>query len=250
MKSLIAPIKRPIEPLPIIIRDRIVELIQDKIFSPGNRIPPEPELAARLGVSRGSLREALRLLEEDGFIYRKAGRGTFVRMSPPSIASRSLEKKFTALETIESIGLKPTVTDVESKTIAADCIMADILKVEEGSPLIFTQRVIKAGDRRAVFAMNILPQAIVKNKTLKGFKRSLRTLLEKECGQKIEYGIATLIPALADDYLAQKLRIDPGLPLLLIEQVEYDAHDTPVLLTREYWVKDVVEFTLFRDRRI
>lgn len=213
-------------------------------------MPTEPKLAAELGVSRGILREALRLLEEDGFIFRKAGRGTFVRMPRSSVASKSMEKKLTALQMIESIGLKPGVTDIESRTIEADRIMSDILQVKTGSPLVFIQRVIKAGKKKALFSMNIVSQAIVKRETLKGFKGSLCDLLEEECGQKIEYGVAKIIPALADSYLAQKLGIDIGSPLLLIEQVDYNVERTPILFSRDYWVKNVIEFTIFRDHRV
>lgn len=45
---------------------------------PGERLPPERELAAELGVSRASLREALRELEIKGFLSRKPGRGTVI----------------------------------------------------------------------------------------------------------------------------------------------------------------------------
>src|ERR671920_1270925 len=44
----------------------------------GERLPPEQELSARLGISRGTLRTALRRLEESGEIVRRQGSGTFV----------------------------------------------------------------------------------------------------------------------------------------------------------------------------
>src|SRR5579875_2346819 len=53
-------------------------------FRPGDRLPPEQELAGMLGVSRGTLRSALRRLEETGEIVRRQGSGTFVgSMGPP-----------------------------------------------------------------------------------------------------------------------------------------------------------------------
>jgi carbamate kinase len=50
---------------------------------PGDRLPAEPALAAQLGVSRATLREALRSLQERGVIVRQRGAGTFIA-SPPT----------------------------------------------------------------------------------------------------------------------------------------------------------------------
>lgn len=248
-KQVISRIDRPIEPLPIVVRNEIAQLIQNGTFAPGDKMPVEPELATRLGVSRGTLREALRLLEEDSFISRRAGVGTFVRMLRPAVASNSLEKNFGALEVMESMGLKPEHIEIESRTIEADPIISDILKVKKNSPLVFLQRVIKVDKKRVLYAMNILLRSIIKNHDLSGFKESLCEFLEKKCNQKIDYGIAKIIPVVAGDHLSQKLKIDVGSSLLLIEQVSYNVEDRPIYLSREYWVKDFVEFTIFRDRR-
>jgi len=58
-------VERPGKSLAILARDKIVELIEKKELVPGVKVPAEGEFARRLGVSRGILREAYRLLEED-----------------------------------------------------------------------------------------------------------------------------------------------------------------------------------------
>ena len=59
---------------------------------PGERLPPEQELSAQLGVSRGTLRIALRRLEESGEIVRRQGSGTFVGRSTSWALDEGLEK--------------------------------------------------------------------------------------------------------------------------------------------------------------
>jgi len=57
---------------------RLKQLIADDAMRLGDRIPPERMLASELGVGRRSLRRALEVLEQEGHISRRQGRGTFV----------------------------------------------------------------------------------------------------------------------------------------------------------------------------
>ena len=70
------------------VSHRAVEVIQRKILSgeykPAECLPSQVELAAQLGVSRASLREALSMLETLGFLSIEPGRGTFVSSSNPT----------------------------------------------------------------------------------------------------------------------------------------------------------------------
>ena len=80
------------------LADRLVTAIAVGAYSPGERLPPERELAASLGVSRVTLREALRQVSELGLVEARRGRGggTFVSTVDweevaPQVARRTLE---------------------------------------------------------------------------------------------------------------------------------------------------------------
>jgi len=59
--------------------EQIMNLIKNNELKPGDKLPPERELAAKLSISRGSLREAFRVLESRGLIKSKPGGGRFIR---------------------------------------------------------------------------------------------------------------------------------------------------------------------------
>lgn len=59
--------------------DQIIELIKNNELKPGDKLPPERELAEKLSISRGSLREAFRVLESRGLIKSKPGGGRYIR---------------------------------------------------------------------------------------------------------------------------------------------------------------------------
>lgn len=66
---------------------QLTELIGQGNLQPGDRLPPEREMALELGVSRNALREALKSLESDGWVSSQQGSGTYVQ----DIAAQSLK---------------------------------------------------------------------------------------------------------------------------------------------------------------
>jgi len=59
--------------------EQIMNLIKNNELKPGDKLPPERELAEKLSISRGSLREAFRVLESRGLIKSKPGGGRYIR---------------------------------------------------------------------------------------------------------------------------------------------------------------------------
>ena len=60
------------------IADQIAVLIEKGEYGPGERLPPERNLAKQLGVSRPSVREALIALEVEGYVEVRVGSGVYV----------------------------------------------------------------------------------------------------------------------------------------------------------------------------
>ena len=69
---------------------RVSELIKGAQLKAGDRLPPERELAKRLGVSRPSLRAGLRAMSSMGVLKSRQGAGTFVADGPPMLDSEPL----------------------------------------------------------------------------------------------------------------------------------------------------------------
>src|SRR5574341_1747140 len=100
----------------------------------GDRLPSEPELAKKLGVSRATLREAMRTFETQGLIRRRQGSGTFVvgRMPPIESGLEVLE----SLNTIaRRIDLAVTTTGPVIEQLASNGQHAELLDLPEGSGL-------------------------------------------------------------------------------------------------------------------
>ena len=75
-------IKGNVRSLFLLVMDKIKSDIETGQLRPGERLPSEAELSKQLGVSRATLREALRLLEEEKIVIRRHGVGTFINSKP------------------------------------------------------------------------------------------------------------------------------------------------------------------------
>jgi GntR family transcriptional regulator len=121
-----------------------------------SRLPSEPELARRMGVSRATLREAMRSFEGQGLIRRRQGVGTFVIGSVPVLDS-GLE----VLESIESlarrIDLPVHVGELQVSQVSAGEDEAAALNMTAGTPLTQVRRVIYTDNRPIAYLVDTLP---------------------------------------------------------------------------------------------
>lgn len=78
MTDIGAPRHLGFRPLYRQVRDVLVKRIADGVWQAGQALPSEPEIAADLGVSHGTVRKALDEMTAENLLVRRQGRGTFV----------------------------------------------------------------------------------------------------------------------------------------------------------------------------
>jgi len=150
-----------------------------------SRLPSEPDLARRMGVSRATLREAMRSFEGQGMIRRRQGVGTFVIGSVPVIDS-GLE----VLESIESLaartGLAVHMGELQVRQVSADENEAAVLNIPAGTFLTQVERVIYTNNRPIAYLVDTLPEDVLAAADLKiGFTGSVLDLLLRRGSPKL-----------------------------------------------------------------
>jgi GntR family transcriptional regulator len=226
--------------------DAIATTITDGAYSPGAQLPAEAQLASNLCVSRATLRDALRQLQDRGLIIRRHGRGTFVAKRP---IHKDLNRNFGITAMIRSGGYRPGTRGLELRAESADRELAQSLGLAPGDPVTVLERVRLADDRPVVWSKDAVPLRfldVADAEAMSGDDASLYGLLYKLHQITVYRGVAELSPKSATAFMAGRLQIRRGAPLMYIKQVDYDGSGTPVLCSIEYHVSDWVSFTLER----
>jgi GntR family transcriptional regulator len=224
----------------------ISDAIREEKFAPGSQLPSELELMTMLGVSRTTLREALRTLEEQGSINRRRGLGTFV--SEKSIV-KDLSINFGITEMITQAGFTPGTIKCEIRMEEASGIVAQNLEIPDGTQILVVERLRLANNRPIVWSEDMLPASILEGKIPKPGDlkdQSLYDYLEQNHNIRICQGMATLRPIPAPKDVAERLQIHRNDILLLIGQTDYDENHQPVIFSDEYHLSDKITFVIHR----
>lgn len=235
------------EKLAASVRQELARRIEGGAWRPRQRLPAEPSLAASLGVSRATLRDALRSLEEDGFVTRVRGAGTFVTHRPR--LKNNLDVNFGVTDLIRSMGMAPGTEGLKVFEASTAGEEARLLSVPDGSPVVCVERVRTADGRPVVFSLDLIPASLLDGRVdavAALGQGSIYEVLEGELGIAVRQGVATVRPEKADRTLAGALRVPRGALLLYIRQVDFDADGRAVLLSHEHHLADVFEVTVVR----
>jgi GntR family transcriptional regulator len=211
-------------------------------WRPGERIPSEPELARQETVSRSSMRAAITMLEEEGYVSRRHGSGTYVTHRPA--LPNELGRNFGVSRMIASEGLEPGTVEESSGTEPAPRAVAEILGIAEGERVSALRRVRTADGRRVVDVTDWCRVEHLAPEDLPIIGSIYAALAER--GLAVDHGVAHLTPRNADGEVAERLGVPSGTLLLTIDQVDRTADGIAVLVSREHHLADAFTFTLLR----
>jgi GntR family transcriptional regulator len=230
------------------LRHKLAQELRGRIRSgdlaPGDKLPSEPELAQERAVSRSSMRAAITMLEEEGFVRRRHGSGTYVTHRPALL--NDLSRNFGVSSLIASTGLEPGTAEEVSELVAAPPFVAEALEVAAGTAVSSLRRVRTADGRRVVDSTDWCRADHLSPDELCDIgDGSVYSALAAR-GLVVHHGVATITPGNADAETALRLDVSRGALLLTIDQVDMTAEGVPVLVSREHHLADAFSFAVVR----
>lgn len=169
------------------ITERILSLIRERHLNPGDKLPPERDLAASLGVSRATLREALRSLAIMNVVELKHGSGTYVTSLEPnllvenfalvfSLSDNSFLQLIQARQVIEPGAAALTARNIKpEEVIELESVLARSWACLQTSPEEFPELDIEFHVKIAEYSGNVLIARIMQALTRMNIASSQRT---------------------------------------------------------------------------
>lgn len=212
----------------------------------GDRLPTEPELARRLGVSRATLREAMRSFEAQGLIRRRQGVGTFVVGKAPVIQT-GLE----VLESIETLArrmqMQVSMGALNIRQLTANAEQAKELGVEEKTPLVEIARVIQADGRPVAYLIDLLPESYLpKDEITESFTGSVLDVLLNRGTPPLDHSLTEIQAGAAPSEIARALEIQRGDVLLVFVARLFTVDDKVVDYSLSYFLPGTFSFQVVR----
>lgn len=235
-------------PLYIQLKNIIEDKIKEEDWEPGDIIPSEKELQQQFEVSRITVRQAIKELENEGLVKKKQGKGTFV--SFPKL-SHKLPNLTSFTEDIESKGLNP-----ESEIISIEKVInAEVAeKLGAKSQTVFLNvrrlRLINGeavGIHDCYLNTSILAQEAIKEIKDMNNETSLYDIIENY-NINISHADETLEGGVSDPYISRLLGIKKDFPLLILERITYTDQNEAFEFVKMHYRADKYKYSIRLNR--
>jgi GntR family transcriptional regulator len=220
------------QPLYVQIRTLIERALESGEWAPGAAIPAEPALAARFGVSQGTVRKAIGALAAENLVVRRQGKGTFVATHTEEKASNF---RFLRIRRNDGRPEYPGSRLVDLRRAKASAEIARQLAIRTGDGVFVLRRILDYAGSPAVLDEITLPAALVPGLTRARYAQypgSMYGFFESVFGVRMLRADERLHAVAADPASAALLQVAPGTPLLAVDRISYTYGDRPVEVRR------------------
>lgn len=236
------------------VREQILDIIGRMDLLKNNKLPSENQLANKLQVSRSTIRTVLSVLEDEGKVFRRHGSGTYVNPYAFKI-STTLYPQVYFTDLIKNSGYTPTIELLDVQVLPAEGNAAARLETAPGEKVVEVRKIYKADGRICIYCIDCMRHSAFTPALLEKLKRenvSIFQFMEQYTDIRVAWDMVYLeaTDSLRTPFLHAHLDADdPGpKPFLLVDSINYDAHNTPVLYANSYVNTDIIKYYLVRGR--
>lgn len=207
-------------PLYYQIVDAILKRIENEELPEHTKLFTERELCETLKVSRATVRQAISILERDGYIYRIQGSGTFVA---PKKIEQNLENFYSFADEIKKVGMKPSSRVISLELVTLPGHLASKLGYPEAEKFYRLTRVRLANDEPIVYEETYLPpERFLRLDETRIEREGLYNFLREVYGAKLDYAVETFSVCSIDENIGKYIGESTGAPAMRLERTTYE----------------------------
>ncbi|ANG62926.1 hypothetical protein A8C75_10795 [Marinobacterium aestuarii] len=208
---------------------------------PGARLESERSISQRLGTSRVTVREGLKLLEAEGVIYRSNRRGWY--LTPARILYDPSRSAF-FMDLLAGQGVTPFSRVLDQQTINADAPLAAQMGVSPGEPLLFLSRVRGAEDRPLCLDQVWLRSALLPGIAERNLEPSVSAVLREHYGQDYSRQTLNIRASTLTSAQAETLLAPVGYSCIRIDRLVRDGAGQVVECDTEIWRHEALQLSM------
>ena len=236
--------KKSFIPLYHQLADVLREKIESGEWVAGEAIPSEASLMEAYGISRGTVREAIKLLVWEGLLVTLKGKGTYV--ATPKIAQDTRRViGFTKL--MIELGHVPTAKVLNFEHLPAPKIIAEKLRIPPESPVTLVQRLRMGDGEPLVLEHSYYRYDVGKHLSEEDLRGSIYDVAEMRFGVRVVYAEQEIEATIAAEEEASLLGVEVGAPLLLLRRVAYSQGNRPLEYAEDLYRADRTRFHVTTD---
>ncbi len=229
----------------------LAETLRDDIsqgtYKPGDALPTEHELMRQFNLSSTTVRRAVHDLVREGLIYRKAGKGTFVKRS--KIEEHLLHLTSFA-EEMQSRNIKPNFELVDAQPLVPPAKIARVLGLAPRQPAFYVERIQFANHEPIALAQGYWRSDIGEFLSRQDLNViSLYEALERQLHIPLVEAEESISAVSANADIARKLRVRLNAPLLVRRRLTFTSEMHPVEYTTTFYRADQYEYKIRLSRR-
>ncbi|UNB52954.1 GntR family transcriptional regulator [Mycolicibacterium sp. YH-1] len=228
--------KLPATPRYVAIATALRDRIATEQLGPHTLLPSERELAEQENVSRMTARQALSLLENEGLLYRRPPRGTFVAEPRVRFHIGSFS------EEVSRLGMRPDARLLWAERQEATQAVSKALELDDGAMVHVFHRLRTVDDIPFALETTFLPADLTPDILRHSHETSIWAVLRSEYGIKLAHSTAVLETITLEDALSAQLQVRVGSAGTLLTRRTIDTSGRCVEYARDVYRADRVAF--------
>ena len=231
-------------PMPLYaqVADWLESMIKRERYRVGTKLPSEGELAKKFKLNRNTIRQAISLLVQKGFVEKQKGVGTFIREKTPSLAIHQLSRivNFSDDFNLNKVELEDRI--ILKKKIIAEKDLAEKLDIKPEDCAVKIERVRIANKTPMIFERQFYSFRDFGGLLEIEIKGSMYQILINNFNVNLDYSIQTFRAINPAKEIAQLLKISMNTPCLFLESLAYNSQNICIEVLQSFYRGDKYQF--------